>query len=186
MFCPRCSQQASDEVSFCSRCGFPLDALAELVESGGHIERVASEESHSLTPRQRGMRKGALVMAAGLLFGVLTLVLTLFKEDFFMLMFPAALGFIYGFMRLLYGVLLEDDSARAKTAKKTHATPGEKSRAGLEAANARVSELPPARAVPVNAFRSARADTSDMAAPPSVTESTTRLLEENAEGDALK
>ena len=30
MYCPRCGQQASEEVSFCSRCGLPLDDAAGL------------------------------------------------------------------------------------------------------------------------------------------------------------
>jgi hypothetical protein len=179
MFCPRCSQQASDEVRFCSRCGFPLDALAELVESGGYLEREAGEELLVLTPRQRGMRKGALLMIAGLTFGILAVLLTLFKEDFFVLMLPAALVFTYGLMRLFYGMLLEDDSARAKAAKRSLAAPHDKARAKLGGASVRGAELPPARGVPVSAFTSARAHTSDMAAPPSVTESTTRLLEED-------
>jgi hypothetical protein len=38
------------------------------------------------------------------------------------------------------------------------------------------SALPPARAVPVNDFAHARADTADLAAPPSVAEETTRKL----------
>lgn len=179
MFCPRCSQQASDEVRFCSRCGFPLDALAELIESGGSLVVTTGEESHTLTPRQRGTRKGALIMVAGLTFGVLAVLLTLFKEDFFVLMLPAALVLVIGLMRMLYGVMLEDDSARAKAAKKSPALPREKVRAGLEGARTRGTELPPARSVPASVFTRARADTSDMAAPPSVTESTTRLLEED-------
>jgi zinc-ribbon domain len=179
MFCPRCSQQASDEVRFCSRCGFPLDDLAELVESGGYFERVTGEEARALSPRQRGIRKGALTMIAGVTFAVLAVLLTLFKEDFFVLLLPAALVFIFGIMRLLYGVLLEDDSARAKAARRVTATPHDKARAKLDRAGVRGAELPPARAVPASAFTSARADTSDMAAPPSVTESTTRLLEED-------
>ncbi|MCA1621121.1 MAG: zinc-ribbon domain-containing protein, partial [Acidobacteria bacterium] len=35
MFCPRCGQQAAEEVRFCSRCGLPLGAAAEIVASGG-------------------------------------------------------------------------------------------------------------------------------------------------------
>jgi hypothetical protein len=179
MFCPRCSQQASDDVRFCSRCGFPLDDLAELVASGGYLASEAGEEARTLTPRQRGTRKGALIMVAGLMFGILAVLLTLFKEDFFVLMLPAAIVLTIGVMRILYGLLLEDDSARAKAAKKLPASPREKVRAGLEAATARGTELPPAPSVPASVFTSARANTSDMAAPPSVTESTTRLLEED-------
>ena len=180
MFCPRCSQQASDDVRFCSRCGLPLDALAELVESGGYaVAATADEDARTLTPRQRGMRKGALIMVAGLTFGILTVFLTLFKEDFFVLMIPAALAFIIGLMRLLYGMMLEDDSARAKAAKKALASPSDKARAKLNRAVAGGAQLPPARAGFAPLFANSRADTSDMAAPPSVTESTTRLLEED-------
>ena len=35
MFCPKCSQQqAADEVRFCSRCGFPLGGVKELLPRG--------------------------------------------------------------------------------------------------------------------------------------------------------
>jgi hypothetical protein len=182
MYCPRCSQQASDEVRFCSRCGLPLDAVAELVERGGLVdaERVgAGGETGALTPRQRGTRKGTLIMVAGLMFGILAIFLTLYKEDFFVLMLPAAIVLTIGVMRMLYGMLLEDDSARRKDTKKGIKPARDKARDELTRANSRAAELPPARAVPANAFTNSRSDTSDMAAPPSITESTTRLLEED-------
>ena len=35
MYCPKCSQlQISEEMRFCSRCGFALGAVRELVASG--------------------------------------------------------------------------------------------------------------------------------------------------------
>ncbi|MBC7931395.1 MAG: zinc ribbon domain-containing protein [Rubrivivax sp.] len=181
MFCPRCSQQASDEVRFCSRCGFPLDEVAGLIEGGGLVvPRVEAEEEHGLlTPRQRGMRKGLLVMAGGLLFFGLAAFLSVIKDDFMVFMPLAVVVFTYGVIRMLYGMLLEDDAARAKAAKKLPASPREKVRAKLDRTSAQVPELPPARSVPASVYTSARANTSDMAAPPSVTESTTRLLEED-------
>src|SRR5947209_19847334 len=92
MFCPRCGQQqASEEVRFCSRCGLHLDALAEFVESGGRLaSRDASEDLPALTPRQRGTRMGLLILVAGLIFGVLAVILTAFKEDFFPFLILAA------------------------------------------------------------------------------------------------
>jgi len=181
MFCPRCSQLASDEVRFCSRCGFPLDEVTELLEGGGQLpSRVEVEEEHGLlTPRQRGMRKGLLVMAGGLLFLGLAAFLSVIKDDFMVFMPLAVVVFTFGVIRLLYGMLLEDDAARAKAAKKSSATPGEKVRAKLNRASAKVPELPPAHSIPASAFTSTRGDTSDMVVPPSVTESTTRLLEED-------
>jgi uncharacterized membrane protein YvbJ len=36
MYCPKCSQQQiSDEMRFCSRCGFPLGAVKELIANDG-------------------------------------------------------------------------------------------------------------------------------------------------------
>ncbi|MCA1591434.1 MAG: hypothetical protein LC754_02015 [Acidobacteria bacterium] len=88
MFCPQCSQQQlSNDVRFCSRCGFALGAVARVLESGGVLP-VASAEvgGRELTPRQRGTRKGAIVMVGAFALALLVVLLTLFKEDFFMLM----------------------------------------------------------------------------------------------------
>jgi hypothetical protein len=181
MYCPRCSQQASGEVRFCSRCGLPLDAVAELVERGGLADErqvVADFEAGTLTPRQRGTRKGLLILVAGLIFGVIAAMLTAFKEDFFPLLIISAFLMTGGVMRVLYGLLLEDDSARRKAAKGLKAS-RDKSSKKLKSANSRAAVLPPARSVPASLYTNGRGDTSDMAAPPSVTESTTRLLEDD-------
>ena len=38
MFCPKCSQQqASKELRFCSRCGFPLAGVTLLLENDGEV-----------------------------------------------------------------------------------------------------------------------------------------------------
>ncbi len=38
MFCPRCSQeQVSEETKFCSRCGFSLSLVAEVLTNGGFL-----------------------------------------------------------------------------------------------------------------------------------------------------
>ena len=190
MFCPRCGQQqASEEARFCSRCGLQLEAVAEYVEGGGQLAvRGGGEDLPALTPRQRGTRMGVLIIAAGLIFGLLAVILTAVKEDFFPLLMLAAFIFTVGVMRMLYGMLLEDDSARKKEAKRQrkeakrsarderHESAREKGRDQL--AGARGKELPPQRSVPASAYTNAAGDTGEMAAPPSVTESTTRLLEE--------
>lgn len=185
MFCPRCGQQqASEEVRYCSRCGLQLDAVAEYVEGGGQLAaRESAEDAPVLTPRQRGMRKGVLIIVAGLIFGLITALLTAMKSDFFVFLILAAFIFTAGVMRVLYGMLLEDDSARKKAAKRSareerHETVREKKRARLAGVNARGKKLPPQRSVPANAYTNAGGATGELAAPPSVTESTTRLLEE--------
>ena len=178
MYCPRCGQQASEEVSFCSRCGLPLDDSAALVEAGGRLD-AAAQGPRALTPRQRGVRKGLLVMAGGLLFFALAFALMHVKEDFFVLMLPAVIVITIGVMRMLYGLLLEDDAARRKSPKLAAANEYERSRSKLKNGS-HTNKLPPARTRPASDFAARRTDTADMAAPPSVTEATTRLLEEDA------
>jgi len=182
MYCPRCGQQASEEVRFCSRCGLPLDDAAALVEAGGRLAPHDDTYEHArpLTPRQRGTRKGLLIMAGGVLFFVLAVFLTMIKEDFFVLMLPAALVFTFGVMRLLYGLLLEDDAARRKSPKLS-ADYSERTRATLSrGARDTAEQVPHARTRPASDFAKARADTADMASPPSVTEATTSLLEKDS------
>lgn len=42
MFCPRCSQeQISEATKFCSRCGFPLTLVAEVLAHGGFLPQLA-------------------------------------------------------------------------------------------------------------------------------------------------
>ena len=43
MHCPRCGQQqASGETKFCSRCGFQLAIVAELLHHGGTLPQLAA------------------------------------------------------------------------------------------------------------------------------------------------
>lgn len=42
MHCPRCGQQqVSVEIKFCSRCGFPLGLVSELLAHGGFLPQLA-------------------------------------------------------------------------------------------------------------------------------------------------
>ncbi|HEX5708673.1 MAG TPA: hypothetical protein VFX96_15320 [Pyrinomonadaceae bacterium] len=180
MYCPRCSQQQpTSEVRFCTRCGFPLAGVARLLDGGGESAEVeAAATGRRLTKRQRGIREGLIAMVAGVLFFIVAALLTAYKEDFFVLLPIVAIVFVGGLVRLIHAALVEDDvpanadarslKAAAHTAKPTVA---------LEARRA-ASELPPARGFAANEYARPRADTSEMAAPASVTENTTRTLEE--------
>ncbi len=153
MYCPRCGQeQASEALRYCSRCGFSLEGVAGLLAGGG-LAPAGDAGGQALTPQQRGLRKRLMILVGGLLFLKLAVLLTLYKEDFFFLMLPAALLIIAGVMRGLYGLLLEADRGHSKKLK--------------GAAEADTRELD-----------AARAQTLPPAQPFSVTDSTTRLLEE--------
>ena len=41
MFCPRCGQQQiSDQTKFCSRCGFQLGLVAEMLDHDGFLPQL--------------------------------------------------------------------------------------------------------------------------------------------------
>ncbi|MET0624055.1 MAG: zinc ribbon domain-containing protein [Pyrinomonadaceae bacterium] len=182
MFCPRCGQQAAEEVRFCSRCGLPLDAAAEIVATGGRpVTRAEPDDAGgALTPRQRGTRKGLMVAAGGAIFFVIVALLLAVRDELFPFLILAALILTAGVMRMLYALLLEEHGPGAKTRKPDAVKASDSVQ---ELGGGRAAELPPARAVPVSFYANTSADTSDMAASPlSVTEGTTRLLDEVEEG----
>ncbi|HYP51045.1 MAG TPA: hypothetical protein VEQ34_08905, partial [Pyrinomonadaceae bacterium] len=43
MFCPNCGQQqATEQMRFCSRCGFPLGLVTEILANGGFLPQLAA------------------------------------------------------------------------------------------------------------------------------------------------
>jgi hypothetical protein len=183
MFCPRCGRQAAEEVRFCSVCGLPLDAAAEIVASGGLPARRAGPDASdaSLTPRQRGTRKGLMIAAGGALFFVIVALLLTVRDELFPFLILAGLILTAGVMRMLYALLLEEHRPERMTPK--HVAAASDPDAELARGASRGGELPPARAVPASFYATPGADTNDMAASPlSVTESTTRLLDRDEAG----
>ena len=73
MYCPNCGQQQiSDEMRFCSRCGFGLTGLAEWLAGGGVPAKRGDEAPLSTdSPRRKAMRRaGKLMFSGGVLFPV--------------------------------------------------------------------------------------------------------------------
>jgi hypothetical protein len=183
MFCPRCGQQAAEEVRFCSRCGLPLDAAAAIVEAGDQPEGLSTTAADApLTPRQRGTRKGLMIAAGGALFFIIVALLLTVRDELFPFLILAGLILTVGVMRMLYALLLEEHKPNKKTLQRRVDVT-----AGLERGASRNRELPHARTVPASLYTKPAADTSDMAASPlSVTEGTTRLLDEDEAGGARR
>jgi hypothetical protein len=147
MYCPKCSQQQiSDEMRFCSRCGFSLSAVRELIASGSAIvEHGAEAQAGQLSQSQRGVRNGACMMIASLVLTVVVGVLSRINDDFAVLILLPVLCFVVGFLRVLYGVFLaEKREARANgAASRRHVVPIMPEQPG---AAARIPELSTPRA----------------------------------------
>lgn len=188
MYCPKCSQQqVSDEVRFCSRCGFPLSAVRELVASSSSNSNSAlvehgaeAQQVGQLSRSQRGVRKGAQMMLATLALALVVGLLTAMRDDFAILLIPLVLSFIVGFGRVLYGVFLAEKRA-PKVKGATSQSQAVMPISGQTDNAARRPELSPPRVAPIENFTAQRGKTAEMVQPPSVTENTTRLLDEEAD-----
>ncbi len=57
MYCPSCSQlQTSEETKFCSRCGFPLGLVSEILMHGGFLPQLADlYKSKKFFTRRNGL-----------------------------------------------------------------------------------------------------------------------------------
>ena len=173
MFCPQCGQQQlSEHVRFCSRCGFSLRIVTELIENEGSlVERPAKEVESHLSPRQKGVRMGALLMLTSFLIALIQALMPTLVDKLVVLAAPVVISFLIGFVRLFYALFFEEG---AKRSKEIDGTSGKAPELG---GSVNVS-LPSASSVPVPNRR--RVNTAEMARPLSVTEGTTKLLESNS------
>lgn len=180
MYCPKCGQQqVPEEVRFCSRCGFPLGPVSELLSQGGSASLFPmGGASSELSPRQKGIRQGAIMMLSTLLIVpvVIFLLVAMLGMPGELIPLTAVLLFMGGLMRILYAVFLEDNDSGSKPNAMPHYIPPPMPQARLSTP-ARGSALPPANSAPAPAWRRP-VDTSELVSPPSVTENTTRLLDE--------
>ena len=72
MFCPKCSHlQTSDNLRFCSRCGFTLDEVKALIEREEALAIDEHSRAASLLPRQKDISIGAGLMFSGGIVAVL-------------------------------------------------------------------------------------------------------------------
>jgi hypothetical protein len=181
MFCPQCGQrQISNEARFCSSCGFQMNVVSELLTSGGQMPwRPPPQQAASavLSPRQRGVRQGAMLMLSTMLvvpvIAIVGVALLELPAEFAGL--AAVICFLGGLLRILYAIFLEDNGPRQITSAATQAPyvpPA--SIPNYLGAPSRGSTLPPAQGTPVHTPRPL--DTGQLASPHSVTDHTTRLL----------
>jgi len=185
MYCPQCGQQqASSEMRFCSRCGFPLGGVAELLAQGG-VLRSGDEQSQeqTLSPRRRGVRQGVLMMLVGV---VLVPVLAILKGSTFgpnmldlLVPLSAVICFAGGMMRILYALIYEEGTPGVKRDMPAYAPPVTPAQLNM---GLRGSALPPPQSIPVPTFAPRRANTAELVPPQSITENTTKLLDEDKAG----
>ena len=187
MYCPKCSQkQISDETQFCSRCGLPLNRMNELIFAGGKttVSQAKTDEDKA-SPRQRGIRQGAILMLLSvILIPAYILLAALFpaqdrliessvSDTPFEKISQAILFtiFMVGLARVLYARFFQQGIEPGE---------GEREVARL-AGSASTSALPSSQSIPVSGFGAWRANTGEMVQSPGSAEHTTsRSLENDA------
>ena len=186
MFCPQCGQrQAAVDVRFCSAFGFQLNVVSELLTTGGVPtgRALAPPAPAKLSPRQRGVRQGAMMMMSTML--VVPLVAIIFVA---LMGLPGEIAglaavtcFVGGLLRIIYAALLEDRYPAEEPAGYAAGYAPPPGAPAFVNPPPRAATLPPPASGP--AYQPPRrADTAEvMRRPPSVTENTTRLLGDQPE-----
>jgi hypothetical protein len=170
MHCPQCGQkQVSDEMRFCNSCGFALGAVKELLATGGISPAETEGQKPPMSPRRRGVRQGAILLFIAMCLLPLAQLLGDRGGEVLPLMFLMA-----GMMRMLYAWIFQEGAPSQRRAL-TYAPPNRIEQVGPAGNRA----LPEAQGVPVTDFQPSRGVTKEMANPPSVTEHTTKLLNES-------
>lgn len=177
MYCPQCGQQqVASEVRFCSRCGFPMGGVAGLMATGGVPASPAMRMGgDALSPRQRGIRQGAMIMLSTLFVVpvVIFLLVVIIGMPKVLIPLIGSTLFMGGLLRILYAMLMEDDTPEARPlSAPLYYPPGTPEQLSGNVPN---HALPPAQTIPA-AMRREHANTAEIRRPPSVTEGTTRLL----------
>lgn len=177
MHCPKCGQQqVSEEIRFCSRCGFLLTGIADLIANNGIVRspRVGIAGAPD-SPRRRGIKQGALLILLTFLVVPLLLVLALVMRDEPVL---ALLGLILfgigGVIRTVYSLMFESAEQTTNTAPTSPSFADSTDDRGA---------LPPSYATPASGYTApagAWRDTNDLQPTRgSVTDSTTKLLQKD-------
>jgi len=167
MYCPNCGQQQiSDEMRFCSRCGLALSGLAEWLAGRLPAKRV-DEAVSAASPQRKGiLRAKKLMFFSGVLFPAL-LVFSLVIKNGTPMIIPLALFFV-ALVLMLYARLFSDKTAPLDNQAAQTSALGSISARGA---------LPPAANSSIPNVGRPQVRTNELAQPPSVTEHTTRLLD---------
>lgn len=168
MFCPKCNQQqGSEELRFCSRCGFPLAGVAMLLANDGALPRLEHQDQ---PPGRRGriIKESALLSLTSWTVALLGTVMWDWGSPLETVAKVGSLIFfilgMIGLLRFLYAFLFVKETSSTAPELAFPAAP-------------RQSALPLQQDIPLSDY-ARRSNTKEMSPRVSVTENTTRLLED--------
>lgn len=178
MHCPKCGQQQlSEETRFCSRCGFLLTGVGQLVANDGILPSSPSSGETATSPRWRGIKHGLFIFLLTFLVVPLVAMLTVAANfEPIGVAIAAILLTMGGLLRIVYAFMFESNQPGGATLEQnildvSHRVLGSK----------KVNKaLPAAQSIPVSTYAPPTSgmwrDTNELAEPGSVTDNTTKLL----------
>ena len=184
MFCPQCGQQqVSGIVRFCSRCGFPMDGVIQLLGSGGMLPVYhSSNEPVQISPRRKGVKQGAVLLLSGaVIVPILGLLASFSNAPFPQILaaLAAIICFIGGPFRMLYAALFEEGAPRPM---QMYGPPPLVMQQQFAPPRQNTALPPPPPVRPPASWRG-RPNTAELEGRTSVTENTTRLLDKEDRTD---
>lgn len=182
MYCPHCGQeQTNEQIRFCSRCGFLLAGVAELMANEGILPVLTATADKSVsTPRKRGLRQGLFIFLLTFLVVPIVAILTLMvrAEEPFFVAIAAILFFMGGLLRMAYALMFESNNPQEQTFEQSVY----QSAQSLLSKKPEAAALPPQQSIPVSSYepplQGKWRDTNELT-PKSVTENTTKLLQKD-------
>ena len=110
MYCPICGQQQiTEETRFCSRCGFLLTGISEVVAKGGALPQfISTKRPSAFSPRKKGIKQGGILMLSSLIIVPLVAIFSVgLNLDPSLTAIVAILTFWGGLLRIIYAALFE-------------------------------------------------------------------------------
>jgi len=177
MFCPQCGQQqVTGVIRFCSRCGFPLDGVIQLLNNGGNLPMYRSpDEPVPVSPRKRGVKQGGLLLLSGAVIVPILGVFGSYSHSGFLeilMALASIICFLGGPLRMLFAAVFEEGAPKPVRMYGPAPMPAPQQ----FGPHVQSPALPPPPARPQPRWRP-RPTTAELVNPPSVTENTPRLLE---------
>ena len=178
MFCPRCSQeQISEEIKYCSRCGFLLADVAEALKNDGLVKRNVVQSAKDL---RKATISGISMMALSAIFVLLTFIFWTPEPNFFV-QFNLLIGmlvFIFGMVFIGYSFLIKPKGIEKEETKDSSFNTSKKSFDTAKPTNNLLNE-PDLTNIANYSPPKTNLMTNELVGIPSVTDGTTKLLEKD-------
>lgn len=198
MYCPICGQQqVSDVIRFCSRCGFLLTGVAQVIANNGNVPHVLPDSIQTVSSmRLRGIKFGGALMLLGV---ILTPIAAILLDNThlgdYVIPLVAILTFLGGLLTIVFSLLFlsglpkyssPGDTTSLNNLQNAHPLfQNSQNKSALPPQSANFNPVHSAYAPPVappipasNTWR--QANTNELVMPPSsvIPEDTTKLLEQ--------